>query len=239
MRVLGLDFETTSLDPQTAHIIEIGAVLWDTEKKTPLKIFNELVWDPDYPPIREEGLAHHGIGEDLLREMGKPPRISFARLDLIAAVHDPKFIVAHNGRAYDCPLLKANLKWCELEDEETPALLSLPWIDTKEDLPFDYPVSSRKLSHLAADHGFMNPFAHRAVFDVITMLRVMSYYPMEKILEYQKFKPIEAVVSFNDREKAKEAGFSWNASLKKWWKKIHPDSLVEEQKKYAFPIRFM
>ena len=44
MLILGVDFETTGLDTQKDSIIEVGAVLWDTQRKMPLQIYSDLMW---------------------------------------------------------------------------------------------------------------------------------------------------------------------------------------------------
>lgn len=43
MLLLGVDLETTGLDPQSEHIIEVGAVLWDTDSNKPIKMISEFV----------------------------------------------------------------------------------------------------------------------------------------------------------------------------------------------------
>jgi len=78
------------------------------------------------------------------------------------------------------------------------------------DVPSPPQITTRKLAHLAAEHGFLNPFAHRAVFDVLTMLKILSCYPIENVIisSNQPLMKLVALVAFDGRYKAKARGFS-------------------------------
>ena len=123
------------------------------------------------------------------------------------------------------------------------ALLGLPWIDTRVDLPHKFEPESHKLKHLATDYGFINPFPHRALTDCLTMLKICSNFTFEEILEYRSIPwvVIRADVSYNDRQLAKDARFSWEKLGEKnypkcWVKKIKINKLEELRKAYTFPI---
>lgn len=112
------------------------------------------------------------------------------------------------------------------------------------DIPWPSQPDSTKLKYVASDHGLINPFSHRAIFDVLTMLKVLSCYDLAEVLKH-KNKPdiiIRAVVPHpkNDggvgKDKAKLAGFRWQDVDGKqypmmWVKKIKEEQLEAEQKK--------
>jgi DNA polymerase-3 subunit epsilon len=167
MYVLGIDLETTSLDTAEAEIIEIGAVLWDTDRKTPVAMLSEIVIP--HGEVSEETIEITGITMEDIAEHGKPLGEVLERLELLRA--KAKAWVGHNAIRFDLPILERFYE----------AANSLPWIDTTEDIPYPKEITMHNLTYLAAAHGFLNPFAHRAVFDVLTMLRVFScYHPPRK-----------------------------------------------------------
>ena len=47
MLLLGIDLETDGLDPKVNNILEVGAVLYDWDTKTPVQMLSEFI-DPDY-----------------------------------------------------------------------------------------------------------------------------------------------------------------------------------------------
>lgn len=237
MRLLGLDLETTGFDTANDRITELGAVLWDVESKQPLDIFSCFVYDetlkekftPETVAMMERVC---GITPGMLEEFGVPPVVAFGTLEEICRDHKVDYIVAHNGENYDKPLLFSELK---RHGVSAPILTSLPWMDTRSDIPFPTEPDSRKLKHLAGDHGFLNPFSHRAVFDVLTMLRVLSHYDIKHVLEYQSIPwvVVRAMVSYDDREKAKAQRYSWEKIgdeyfQKSWVKKVKANMLDQE-----------
>ena len=233
MLLLGLDFETTGLDFQTDRITEIGAVLWDTDQRQPVQIFSALVAHDDAPVITPEIAQLTGITESMLRLHGRSPYEAFR--DLIALINECEFIVAHNGAGFDRPMLEAQMRRYD-EDESFHHVAetypwTTPWIDTCMDIEFPPHITTRKLVHLAAEHGFLNPFAHRAIFDVLTMLRILDAYPLQPILEcaMQPIVTLQALVSFDDRELAKARGYRWSANQKAWLKKVKAHKVKQEE----------
>jgi DNA polymerase-3 subunit epsilon len=240
MRLLGLDFETTGLDTSKDRITEMGAVVWDVDTKRPLTTLGFFLHDETYPPLSEEIIKITGLTDEILKEFGTPPAANLKWLDSYCKTHKIDYIVAHNGENYDRPLLYAELGRHNIAGE---CLRALPWIDTRTDIPFASEPDSRKLRHLALDCGFLNPIEHRAIFDVLTMLRVLSHYDLNAVLEYQKipFITVRAIVSYDDRELAKKQRFSWekigDKTYPKWWvKKIKANKFDEEKKACTFPI---
>jgi len=235
MIVLGYDVETTGLDTQKDSIVEVGAVVWDTEAKVPLEVYSAFVSGVEILPEHKTAMDIHGIKPEWLKNYGMPFKIVFQNIAGFCRHYGIQYIVAHNGEGYDKPLTIAELTRAGIIDHP---LTQIPWLDTRYDLPFETEPKSRSLNHLIADHGFLNPFAHRAVFDVLAMLKLMGMYDFNKIIEQSKIPWIitRALVDFDNKEKAKEMRFSWEnigdrKFPKMWVKKIRENLLEIEQKK--------
>lgn len=246
MRVFGLDFETTGLDPKKDRITEVGGVLWSCPKKRVIVAYSGFCHDDTYGEFAPETLAMmdriSGIELADLLEFGAPLKRHLEWLEEFCAKHKVEAIVAHNGLNFDRPFLYAELDRAGLE---APCLRSLHWIDTRTDLPFDARPDSLKLKHLAGDHGFINPFPHRALFDVMTMMKVFSQYDAEKIMANSKtgMAILRAVVPHpkNDGGKGKDAakalGYSWQSVNYKeypnFWVKCVRETDVDREKEAA------
>lgn len=221
MLLLGLDFETTGLDTKTCDVIEVGAVLWESTRKQPLAMMSQLVSGPVVP---REITEITGIQQgDLL--LGYP--IATVRAELLGMVDQAEVIVAHNGTNFDKPIFERLINTQRL------------WVDTSVDVPYPKHITTRKLSHLAAEHGFANPFQHRAVFDVMTMLRVLSLYDLGPIVESAALLPLTVMadVSYDDREKAKARGYRWDGSRRIWTKTMKQPQLDREIAEAGFSVR--
>lgn len=232
MLICGLDLETTGLCFETDEIIEIGLVLWDTHRKAPVRMFNGLVRSKK--PVSDEIHKITGIADSDLDMLGKPFDQYFPMLDTFLSAGNVEAVVAHNGNLFDWPMLEAHYK-----RHNVPLPLTGAIIDTSCDVPYPPHIKTRSLKHLAAEHGFLNPFSHRALFDVLTMLKVLSFYDFDEVLALSKepavviqalcVKPWEDDSKSTDEAKAN--GFRWDGKLKQWRKTVKRKFLQDENNK--------
>lgn len=229
---LGLDFETTGLDVTKERITEVGAVVWDPHEKKPVRILNYFMWDKSYPPISPIITKLTGLTPTYYEYHHLTPQVGLKTLaDCMEKVD---YIIAHNGTNFDFPLLKA--EWAR--NASSLPFVTKPTIDTSVDIPYPPEISTRKLVHLAAEHGFVNPFAHRAVFDVLTMLNVAGNYPVDEVIKYSQSPSIliKAHVSRADKELAKARGYRWNGDNFTWHKTIKEFQFEKEKSEAGFEI---
>lgn len=216
MRILGLDVETSGLDAKKDRIIEIGCVLYDVETATPVQMISELV-DPSMDlgegnfKVPEEIVTLTGISDEMLNVYGSFERDVLLRVDAMALLAD--YYIAHNA-PFDRGFLEAAYA------RHSMIMLDRPWICSMNDIKYPAAIKTRNLQHLAADHGFVSPFRHRAVFDVLTMLKVASNYKIEDIISRAKEPTlyVQAIVGFDEKELAKARGYRWYAPSKVWWR---------------------
>ena len=220
---LGLDLETTGLNTETDRIIEVGAVLWDYNKKAPIRIFSELVHLISYPPITKEIEDLTGITQEILDKHSVAPNMLKIQLGNLFRIPGITHFVAHNA-----PFDKAFL--VELFKRELENFPDTPWIDTAVDIPYPKSIQTRKLVHLAAEHGFVNPLAHRAVFDVLTMFKILTQYDAQEIMKLSSIPTIKvrADVTYANRNEASSRGYRWDAEKKWWTKNIKQNALADE-----------
>lgn len=230
MYVLGLDFETSGLCPKENRVIEVGAVVWDTDKKKCVATMNHLVNGGIV--ITDEITEITGITNDELEKFGVSPGRAFN--ELMSLYNRCEYVVAHNGLEFDKKFFLAELERNNIIDN-SPKL----WIDTMIDLDFAKSVKHKNLTYLAAVHEFVNPFPHRAFADALTMLKVMSHYPFDDVVKSacEPLVTLEAQVGFANKDLAKNAGYYYEANGKKWLKKIKKHK-VAEAKKVAFERGF-
>ena len=238
MKIMGIDTETTGLDVQNDLVVEFGYVLWDTDLAKPIHMVDHLVLaDMDKAKLTED---IHGITRAEFEEFGYLPQPVFSNLEMFLGLHPVQFVVAHNGAGFDRPLMDAEYRRHSIP---TRRLFEVPWLDTKTDLPWKKAPDSNRLKHCALELGFINPFPHRALFDVLTMLRVLSHFNIDEVIALSKipFATIRALVSYEDRELAKKEKFLWEKAgdityPKCWIKRIRINKLEEERAKCPFKI---
>ena len=230
MRIVGIDFETTGLDAKEDRIIEVGAVLWDWESGTPLQLLSSLV----HPgrDIPEEITKMTGITNDAVSDFGRPEDEVFNDLWYLMGCAD--YAMAHNAPFdkgfYDA----ANARMA-------PTVAQKVWLDTKMDIQYPESITTRNLRHLACEHNFLNPFSHRAVFDVLTMLKLASCYSLAHIIA-RAAEPtlyVQALVSFDEKEKAKARGYYWCAPKKIWWRTFKQSDYTAEKDVCGFRTQLL
>lgn len=223
MLVCGLDLEATDLDTDKARVIEVGAVLYDTDKNLPVQMISELIIEDlleQSIPTEVEDITK--ISYPMLKDFHADMATTIK--NVLKLTNKAQAIVAHNGHNYDQPLITNFLKRHNFE----PIRHDIPWIDTLIDLDFPSDCPGRNLLTLSAYHGFVNPFPHRAFSDVLSMLKILSSYNVENILEIAKTPIVKvfAKVSFHQKDLAKDAGFKWNPEKKVWFKDMREANLT-------------
>lgn len=235
MRFCFIDLETTGLDTSKDEATQVAWVIKDIDCAKPVVIKNHYV--RTVLPVNEKLFDLTKITEHLLDVAGKPLATVFADLCLDVSSFKVDYFVAHNGSNFDKPLCES------LASRFGVSFPSLPWIDTRYDLPYLPSWTSKKLHHLAAEIGFVNPFSHDALFDCFTTIRLFEYYPLEDVLRYNRepWLTLKACVSYEDRDKAKARRFSWEklegrTFPKTWVKRIKAHELDEERHLSEFDI---
>lgn len=236
-----LDFETEfrdPFDPKEMRITEVGAVLFDTETKTPVSFMSELVWSDSH---KWDNRITEVCGIPWKYMVGGRHPVTVLP-QLLSFIQHANYIVAHNGNQFDKIVLQAE---CARYNLDFP---TQPWIDTTCDIPYPKKIETRKLVHLACEHGFINPFAHRALFDTMTMLEILSRYDFEEIIKRQATpniivravvkKPFgeTAVQGKIETDQAKARGYRFDGTNKIWTKTIKENEYADEAKDAPFQV---
>jgi len=232
MRVLGIDLETTGLDFDKDRVIEIGLVLYDTDLKIPLKMFSEFVNEPNRPKI-DPSKVPALITNSIITEFGWNPSDIITNpsdittdpwLEIIDLFTSADYIVAHNGNKFDKLMFQ---NFCARYDIKFP---DLPWLDTMTDIEYPHHCAARNLVYLAGYHGFVNPFPHRALFDVMTMFKIMSCYSIDAMIERHAspMVTLQALVEYANKDLAKAEKFMWDGTKRIWYKEIKECDMSDE-----------
>lgn len=233
-----LDTETSGLDSETDHLVEVAGVLFDTTHAKPVRCMSSLVAAPSNPAA-----AINRIPESMLRQGFKTPKgcgpFDFETgkrddpwlhrfLAIIESNTDPVYL-AHNAEFDRKWLDRAGIQrnWiCTLKDA------SWPWVGEKE-------TGTLAAIALAYDVGILR--AHRAIEDCLTLAAILGrVHQIEGGLEPWWARAIEkkvrvvAQVSFDQKDLAKKEGFAWDPDRKEWWKEMRISKLQLREK---FPFR--
>jgi DNA polymerase-3 subunit epsilon len=203
VNLLVVDTETNDLPDDGGVAIEIAGALFSVTERTVLWSYGGIV------PYELENPAQHvnGISSELLRtaEQSIRPdgvvREPAYTLRWLAEGFHVNAIAAH-GADFDRRVLNAVDPWWG----------SWPWICTVDDVSYPKQRSSA-LAHLAVDHGIAAVQTHRALDDVLLLCQLLAVVEDLDLQVESALQPRslwKAIVSYDDRQLAKDAGFRWN-----------------------------
>jgi len=243
MLILGVDVETTGLDPKTDRIIELGMVVWDTDRNQPVEIWNALLGEKDYPKISPEITEITGISQQDWNTFSKPLHEGLNAFIDYATICVA--VVAHNALEFDKVVIEEELL------RKGMITGDYLWVDTMIDIPYPATMGTRKLTYLAAEHGVLNPFPHRAFADVLTMFTVLKNYNINEVINRSK-QPVvimeaELLPPWKDNapegekqtDLARARGYRWNGAIKKWQKRLKENEAKAEQDAAPFPVKLL
>lgn len=214
MKILIVDTETTGLDA-SAEVCELAATLCVLGKDT-----NEL---PYFGAISSISTVASFIGENNAFEINRiNPNVAREAWMFSPDMIDVMVYLAHRAdyivsfvAEFDKP------HWAKYVSE-------IPWICAQTDFDWGYKFKERfKLVDLALWLGIGVSFSHRAGDDV--RLLVECFNRIDKLQERfdraiersrSPWVELQAFVSFQDKELAKNANFGWDKQQKKWLKKV-------------------
>lgn len=207
--------EGADINTETDLITEIGLVLWDTNFGI-IRTFSTLVWEQGqpFPSPSIQSLTH--ISEEMLRKHGR--NYSYAMKAFCAFADQADAVMAYNGTEYDIPMLRAEAR------RQNLLLPDKTVIDPMTDVDWPTRLTTRSQMYLAAEHGILNPFPHRALTDVLTMMQLTAKYDPVQMKTWADSPVIWlfADVPIQQKDKAKDLFYRWNQDQfpKKWTKKI-------------------
>lgn len=217
-----VDLETTSADVETCKIVEIACVLYSVPHRAVINVVSTLVQANENPAAE----VNH-IPEALLTTAAPLDR-AFKFVGAFVAKAD--VIAAHFGDTFDRPVLEGNgCTWTS----------SKPWIDTNQ-VAWPRMPKSRSLLSIAHAHGCQIGVLHRAMDDCLLTARLFERAAElgadVPILVEKALRPrvtVQALVSYDDRSKAQEAGFQWDRDSRRWLRRMP----IEDVEALGFPAQ--
>lgn len=192
-------------------------MLFDTASNTVINALSRVVpvkiWNEDLVKV-------HGISKETCERATELTSDLWNMIDAGTA----ELIVAHNAE-FDHGFITP--RW--------PQFLKLPWLCTKKDLEHKDAKSTR-LGHLAVDYGIPFNNWHKAMYDAEACCRIAARYDLKQALITKNLTKFKLIVGGkydkNYVEAIKKHNFSWDDSLKKWYK----DNLTEDELKHYHKI---
>ena len=202
--LLIIDTETTGLDPQLDHCLEVGVILFDVPSRQLLAQQSFLL------PVEANAAEAINRIPAAATKLPQPWRPALSYLQSLLDAAD--VLVAHNA-AFD-------RQW--FGRGHLPAT-DKPWLCSMEDMrwPAERLLRSRpSVRDLALAYEIPVWAAHRALTDCIYLAEVFRRCDELEQLVLRGLEPrqlMRAQVSYDDRHLARDAGFRWNEPVKGAW----------------------
>ena len=231
MYLLFFDTETTGLDVNEDEILELGYAIYHIDNPAPIVMKSKFITNQK-KQITLEVTECHGITQAMIDLLGEPGHAVYEELIFDIKRFGIKYMIGHNAFRYDRAILKNNMAMYGLTLPEVIVA------DTQTDIKYKTKSKSMRLSYLLADHGYINPFPHRALTDAMCCAILVYMYDIQKFLEVAATPMIEirADVGYNNKDLAKALGYGWDGERKIWIKTIRKYHQKEEVEKASFPV---
>lgn len=226
MIILAYDIETTGLDKHKDRIIEVGLALYSTGQQKILESTGFLV-HPDGVAISQEITDLTGVTQSAVDKFGYDQHFAIDEVIRYAGMADA--IMGHNVVRFDMPVTNNTAARLGLKIPEKLI------IDTMTDIPG---VDGEQLITMCAKKGFCNPNQHSAEDDAKAVIKLTTFYDIDKIVERAK-SPTIAVQSHQARSEndlVKKLKFRWYPERKIWYKLIKQEDINALKEKATFDI---
>jgi len=219
-RCLIIDTETSGLE-ESAAVIEVGAILYSVTNRCSIQELSTLL-----PAETNEAESINRIKPSALQEL-IDVGAGYLLESLYTMSKKADVYVAHNAE-FDRKKIQNNPTFVPIAN--------LPWVDTMD---MKWPQATREqgsLINLALDHGIGVASAHRALTDCRLIASLFDRMEDLQGMFAIAMRPkgvFQALVSYDDREQAKQAGFKWDGTAKTWTRRM----AIEDATALTFKVR--
>ena len=213
-QVLIIDTETTDLEPENGQVVEVGAILYSLRHQTTIQQSSVLLPAKDNPAENINRIKSAALAtlSPSVTKLGMTTILQMARMADVIAAHNADFDRKWFGSTASNGTFLPNL----LGIDGTP----LQWVCTCTD--FEWPNQTRSgqsLVELALAHGIGVYANHRALTDCQLLAALFDRMENLQTMFERALRPkarFVALVSYDNRELAKQAGFKWFSDRKAW-----------------------
>lgn len=205
-----VDVETTGLNPDTDEVIEVAAILYSDDHGAILQQVSTLLPVEENPAYDTNGISV-AMSEASVMCWDSQDFIVRAISEMMKA---SDYVIAFN----------ADFDRSFMEGHSTLWTTAKPWADAAA---ITYPRQSTKkdLVNIALANGIPVVNAHRALDDCRLVADLLGKVPdleAQLALAARPKATVKALVSFEQKELAKAAGFVWDAIVPRSWAKRMP-----------------
>jgi DNA polymerase-3 subunit epsilon len=218
-----VDLETTGTDSKSDRIVEVGLLEFAVAGPKAGEVNPQICMVGGYSALQDPGVP---LSPEIAKLTGLSDSFLSGRnvdWDQVRAILSRASVVVAHNAPFDRAFLEARPEMAGLKLHWACSVRHINWRK--------HGFRTRALNYLAADHGFVNPFAHRALFDCATTFRLVEPYLLELIRRsyLREFLVSATGAPFESKDALRKQGYRWNPESRVWAKGILEDELDEER----------